>query len=419
MCLNSQEPTCVECRNTLSLVTQLYCPLEGSQYHRTLYIFTCIAVECLNKQKSWRVIRCQLPVSKPPNENAEKGQEETPPKVAIATEDWCDDADDWGSESDGESGQISSLATPLHENQVMGCSSEASFISDQRQATAQYDNDSEHCSVAMTTHPSNLSSKNTRIEKPINDLKLPTHDNVVDSLSIGQSTNDKNIDDMNARWTTNDDVTNDAMKSLSINTETAAKSSPTKQDCLLSFKPFYVSVFDEPSTSLLATELTNHARELMLNYQQREGVNVLEWQEQSLHMSSVSSGSDEGYEKATAKHGDRIYQKFSKKLQLCPEQCIRYSWNGSPLYITSPSEGSIIPACPYCCGVRVFEVQLMPPLISVLKTTAPSGKTQHPTFLPSEAWISVHTNKCTQTFCSSPVDSKSNLPGLCVIFLVI
>ncbi|XP_071804356.1 programmed cell death protein 2-like [Asterias amurensis] len=360
MCLNSQvEPICAACRNTLRLVTQLYCPLEGSQYHRTLYIFTCIAVECLNKQTSWRVIRCQLPVTKLLQENAEKEQEETPQKVAMATEDWCDDADDWGSGSDGESDPISCLATPLTENQVMSSSS----------ATTKHD-DSEGCSVAMTTRPSTNMSTNERIEKPKNDLKLSTHDKVVDMHSIGQPTNDKTNSAMEA---VHDDVINDVMKNLSITTETTEKSSSVK-DCLdvLSFKPFYVSVFDEPSSSSMAPELTNHARELMLNYQQREGVNVLDWQEQSLQLSSVSAGSDEVYEKTTAKHGDRFYQKFSKKLQLCPEQCIRYSWNGRPLYITSPSEGSIIPACPYCSGERVFEVQLMPPIISVLKTTTSS-----------------------------------------------
>lgn len=34
--------------------------------------------------------------------------------------------------------------------------------------------------------------------------------------------------------------------------------------------------------------------------------------------------SGEGYEKGTAKHGDRIFQKFHKAISNCPRQIIRY-----------------------------------------------------------------------------------------------
>ena len=99
-----------------------------------------------------------------------------------------------------------------------------------------------------------------------------------------------------------------------------------------------------------------------------------------------------------------IYHNYSSFLYISVHfLCLlnRYSWNGRPLYITSPSEGSIIPACPYCSGARVFEVQLMPPLISVLKTTTPSGKNLNSTLLLVD-----HVSQCTQ------IDTRLHRPPI-------
>lgn len=38
----NDDPCCQECKNKLILVVQLYCPLQGSIYHRTLYLFKCL-----------------------------------------------------------------------------------------------------------------------------------------------------------------------------------------------------------------------------------------------------------------------------------------------------------------------------------------------------------------------------------------
>ncbi|KAG8959735.1 hypothetical protein FRC03_007552 [Tulasnella sp. 419] len=116
----------------------------------------------------------------------------------------------------------------------------------------------------------------------------------------------------------------------------------------------------------------------------------------------------EGYENAK---GDEVFEKFAKRVANEGQQCVRYELSGAPLPFQStdgvykklfPSRlptmtttggrvGSVvtkgafavatseeptgkhvydpssIPSCPYCKGPRVFECQLMPNMISVLK----------------------------------------------------
>lgn len=39
-------PVCERCQQSLALVVQVYCPLEGSPFHRLLHVFTCPLPRC-------------------------------------------------------------------------------------------------------------------------------------------------------------------------------------------------------------------------------------------------------------------------------------------------------------------------------------------------------------------------------------
>ncbi|NWW76913.1 PDD2L protein, partial [Climacteris rufus] len=130
------------------------------------------------------------------------------------------------------------------------------------------------------------------------------------------------------------------------------------------FQPYYISVVDEED--YIGFLDTDHADKLLREYQQREGVDL----EQMMSESFEAEGANEKYEKSEVKSWDRTFHKFMKRISVCPEQILRYSWGGQPLFITCPpaniNQG--IPACSNCGSSRVFEFQLMPTLVSMLQS---------------------------------------------------
>ncbi|NWI89178.1 PDD2L protein, partial [Pitta sordida] len=130
------------------------------------------------------------------------------------------------------------------------------------------------------------------------------------------------------------------------------------------FQPFYISVVEEEDYAGFLD--TDHADKLLKEYQQREGVDL----DQIMSESFAGEGGNEKYEKSEVKSWDHTFHKFMKTISVCPEQILRYSWGGQPLFITSPptniSQG--IPACSNCGSRRVFEFQLMPALVSLLQS---------------------------------------------------
>lgn len=127
------------------------------------------------------------------------------------------------------------------------------------------------------------------------------------------------------------------------------------------FQPFYICVADEDDYGDFVG--LDHAQKLLRDYQQREGICM-----EQLLSQSFNDG-DENYEKTRMKSGDKMFHKFMKRIVACPEQILRYSWSGEPLFLTCPtSEISEVPACGSCGGWRTFEFQLMPALVSMLSS---------------------------------------------------
>ncbi|XP_077568777.1 programmed cell death protein 2 [Stigmatopora nigra] len=63
----------------------------------------------------------------------------------------------------------------------------------------------------------------------------------------------------------------------------------------------------------------------------------------------------------------KVFQRFKKKIASEPQQVLRYSRGGSPLWVSSqhiPSDADI-PQCP-CGAKRIFEFQVMPQLLNSL-----------------------------------------------------
>ncbi|RXM32186.1 Programmed cell death protein 2-like [Acipenser ruthenus] len=274
--LTLRYPSCSICNGILVHVVQVYCPLEGSPYHRTVNVFACTSRACFGKSESWTVLRSQCLETEAKQAQEPKANQE----ATMATRDWCEGADDWGMDEETES----------------------------------------------SAPPAN-SSMDTDFTSQLQGLSLREH---------------------------------------------LQSSVPAGEGLLLpgpvpTFQPYYISVVDEGEFCVDAD--MDHAQRLLKEYQRREGVDV-----QQL---ISCEGESEIYEKTKARHGDEIFLKFMKKISVCQEQVLRYSRNGQPLFITAPLSNmkQMVPCCRSCGSPRRFEFQIMPALVSMLKSINTEGLT--------------------------------------------
>ncbi|XP_052568271.1 programmed cell death protein 2-like isoform X2 [Peromyscus californicus insignis] len=274
-------PRCGGCAEPLALVVQVYCPLEGSPFHRLLHVFACARPGCGgggSGTRSWKVFRSQcLQVPEKETLNAQGN--------GLAAENWCEGSQDWGSDSEE--------TPPPPPTSDLGNDSNGVRAVDwtaQLQALCLQD------SAPAVAHP------------------VPSGEGLAVHAEVPQ------------------------------------------------FQPYYICVAEEEDYGN-SVDL-EHARSLLQDYQQREGVDM----EHLLSLCSYSDG-DEKYEKTNIKSGDQTFYKFMKRIAACQEQILRYSWSGEPLFLVCPtSEVSEIPACSGCGGQRTFEFQLMPALVSMLSS---------------------------------------------------
>ncbi|XP_027286059.1 programmed cell death protein 2-like isoform X9 [Cricetulus griseus] len=89
------EPRCDSCAYPLALVVQVYCPLEGSPFHRLIHVFACARPGCGNRgTRCWKVLRSQC--LQVPEKETQNGQEQG---QGLAAETWCEGSQDWGNDS--------------------------------------------------------------------------------------------------------------------------------------------------------------------------------------------------------------------------------------------------------------------------------------------------------------------------------
>ncbi|XP_030313575.1 programmed cell death protein 2-like isoform X1 [Calypte anna] len=286
-------PCCGLCGKPLAHLVQVYCPLEGSPFHRLLNVFACAERGCWGAPRGWKVLRSQYlqAQEQEPEDFSVKQKQES----SFAAKDWCDEADDWGASDGAESPACASL-------QLLGLNEAvSSSLSREIECASQF----QQLNLSEATDGSG---------------SLNTHPPVSEGMEM---------------------------------------SSPAPV-----FQPFYISVVDEEDyTGFLDTD---HADKLLKEYQQREGVDL----EQLMSERFAGEGDNEKYEKSEVKSMDHTFHKFMKRISLCHEQILRYSWGGQPLFITCPPANinKGIPACSNCGSNRIFEFQLMPALVSMLQS---------------------------------------------------
>lgn len=286
--LDLQHPQCKICQGELYLVVQVYCPLTGSVYHRTLYVFNCGKKSCQQDSRSWSVIRTQKLAQKQ-QETASAHHNKS--NAVENAQDWAEDADDWGSEEDEEEAEtiFQSLKASNHQNNGEEKSSDSSDIVPQ-----------------------------------------------LNNLSVS--------------------ATNKSLQRASVETF---------------FDSFYMNVFMEPEVD--DARSGEYEQKLLMDYAESEGLSAsTNWDSIFAAKDNDVDSTKETYEKCLPSHGNSVFLKFTKRVSRCPEQCVRYCWSGKPLLMASLPVDFKPPSCQFCGAARVFELQLMPSLITFLHP--PGGK---------------------------------------------
>ncbi|XP_075017516.1 programmed cell death protein 2-like isoform X2 [Calonectris borealis] len=87
-------PRCGECGRALAHLVQVYCPLDGSPFHRVANVFACAGRGCWGAPRSWKVLRSQYLQAR--GEETQAYSVKQKQESNFAAKDWCDEADDWG-----------------------------------------------------------------------------------------------------------------------------------------------------------------------------------------------------------------------------------------------------------------------------------------------------------------------------------
>ncbi|XP_055872308.1 programmed cell death protein 2-like [Biomphalaria glabrata] len=340
---------CNLCGQSMSLVTQIYCPLNASPYHRCLYVFLCFRKDCSKQQKGWQVFRSQLYDSSyemNPTNTIKKTHSDLPKDT------WTDDQEDWGDDTEDGINFIHK-SSKLPEADLCKTFSDSLSCKDDyvnKKRVLGPDHHKTHCSFVIRR------SAHSKGETSPPATESTFSDDILKEGVLGESNilmEEMDLPDSNRLMA--------MAEFLNTNDEMVSESAPPGG--LSVFKSYYLSVIEEPPE---VTSVDVHVEDLIRKYEQDEGKQLDELFKESCTPGQPKHG--EHYEKTELKHGDKMFHKFLKRLQRCPEQCIRYDRNGDPLLVSIMDSSLTIPNCPYCGCQRIFELQLLPSLIPWLKT---------------------------------------------------
>ena len=326
--------SCLVCKGKLSLVVQASAPLAQS-HDRVLLLFGCCAPGCGSKAGSWRAFCCQLPL---------------PSKDQEGLADALDSRGRQGGSRQNE-----------REHKELVCSSDDPLgFGDHDDQTFFSNLPSEKDNGASSSGCFDFSDLDTALDK-----------SGTCSGSLSTSKAHKH-------------------KGGKVNVETllgASTYTPSfTLECRWPVLPEFLLVAEEEpeGDEKVAKREMDHVQDLLAKYQVEENGELEElvesqkgeMDEENEAVATSSSQSVQGKEKEALSWAGEEYEedqvkgvlpsylKFANRLQRVPEQCVRYCHGGRVLW---PSPFSPEPGlCPRCGSPRVFEMQLMPPLMSII-----------------------------------------------------
>ncbi|GFR81180.1 programmed cell death protein 2-like [Elysia marginata] len=328
-------PPCRLCGASQTLVTQLYCPLGNSAFHRCLYVFACHK-KCNNQTLGWRVFRSmkydaaydatstgtkRTSEKKDGDfnswaEDADDWGEDDGDDWGEGADDWGEEADDWGEEADDWRGdadecQVASSQSLICQNNsaMAAVSADESSVSIQSTSSAvksmQHLADNFSAQMSITSNGNGLDASEEMDGGPASSLTNADTDEVLEEKMLVA-----------------DSGRLDAIARI-LNTKEeqqgpSADNASTSRDVVL--KPYYLEVFEEPVEE---EQVSDHVLSLIKDYEKSEGHSLNSLLQERPKSGKGKPGPCESYEKSELRHGDRRFHKFLKRLQRCPQQCIR------------------------------------------------------------------------------------------------
>ncbi|XP_054266645.1 programmed cell death protein 2-like [Macrosteles quadrilineatus] len=308
-------PLCQLCGLSLPLIVQIYAPLEKSPYHRTLYIFGCINPNCWNQKGSWVCLRSQILDTK--SVETESDRQETTQNF-----DWCEGADNWEDEENG--------------NFIQGVNNDPSMIN------------------------GNLSSR-------------------MEGLCVagGGAEGGEEVSAAGAMcnplsYLATAEIEGDEGEVVTIDTPTTAQTDvialfdkvkpvPQVPSDSLQFASFFISVCEEDVAKTVSPVNADVYKHMMMDEEVNSVINKT-----TTEAEVNASDTGEKYEKTLPPHGDKLFHQFITRIQRNPGQILRYIRDGgAPLFLYPPSD--VPRCCQHCHGDLVFELQLLPTLITRLQ----------------------------------------------------
>ncbi|XP_065371503.1 programmed cell death protein 2-like [Calliphora vicina] len=415
-------PACPLCGTARPLIVQLYAPLEMSQFHRTLYVFSCLNPVCSQNSKSWVCVRTQhldtpehcdiMKVMASPKTSSASGggkqKKKKEQKQQSGKMSWCTGTDDWGDETsvvvvaEESVEQMDTEADdPQEANEENGnVIKNVNFPATNQQLESD-EGENEDALANEEDDEDESNSMDNDLLMSFNQIDLRSGQNLAEdpnaNCAAGELAAAASVEKEGNYACSGASATICAeiegpetdvvlvetpqkperdLIALLKHTPTPAVLGPLAKLSDITLKPYFMAVdvelklatkeYDQYGGSLSA----EHIRELYQEYKK---------QDESAHspnsaMSASGSGGvggagtpedQEAYEKALPAHGDLMFHNFLSTIQQNPGQVLRYSRDTLPLLISPLQEPA--PKCPNCNGDTICEVQILSTLIPKLK----------------------------------------------------
>ncbi|CAG9579803.1 unnamed protein product [Danaus chrysippus] len=345
---------CPRCSLYRLLVVQCYAPLEGSVYHRTLYVFACINPHCWNQSECWTCVRSQI----------KDEPKDTSAVVLMPCMDtklsWCKGSDDWDENDNGDStnGNVVDMDnSPINMQRN----------SDEEDESNSYDLEAVEQALGnlqVDAHNANLSPVQGAvgaIGAPIPAAELEGDDEcglvIVDTPTAPAN-------NMQLLFNQTEELPPDIRSRLLLGP--------------IQFVPKYIYVEEEwNQTAHDDDQVTDLLNKYKMDNELDAGIG------------DVPAGcDDETYEEATPLHGDRLFHAFVTRLKANPGQILRYSRDEAPLLGASlPVKESAHEyscrqnTCTRCGSKLICELQLVPGFAETLAISPNNISLPHLHFL--------------------------------------